>query len=215
MAEYEIIITAEDIANAASYVPVAEKKRVSQGIAFFCCEAAAPTAPESLNGLPTLPFMVQEDRKLRQQFQMGLLADYLGIEYPVEVAVLPGAEGEDAEQPLTHCMAEEEYDRWAGSHVLNQLERLKKSKESGICDKVYDLLYDYKNYENMISVAIRDYMTIQNDPLNRAAEYISKFATEEATQAVMQALMQSKGELNEALNEVDEYKKQKQGDSHE
>ena len=110
MAEYEIVITAEDVKNASTYIPVAEKKSVCSAIAFFCSEAVAPEAGSSAAGLPALPFMVQEDRKLRQQFQMGLLADYLGREYPVEVAVLPGVEGEEDETPLTHCMAEEEYD---------------------------------------------------------------------------------------------------------
>lgn len=213
MPEYSVIITPEDIANARSYVPVGEKKRVSQGIAFFCCEAAAPSAGESAKGIPPLPFMVQEDRKLRQQFQMGLLADYLGKEYPVEVAVIPTPAGEKAEQPLGHCMAEEEYDRWAGSHVVNQLERLKKSKEPGVADMVFDILYDWKNYENMISVAIRDYMEQNNNGLNRAVEYISRFATEEMAQSVMESLMQSKGELTEAINEVEEYKKRKQGEN--
>lgn len=209
MAEYSVIITPEDVAKAKSYIPVGEKKRVSQGIAFFCCEAAAPELPESMKDMPTLPFMVQEDRKLRLQFQMGLLADYLGMEYPEEIAIVPTEDGENAEQPLGHCMAEEEYDRWAASHVVNQLERLKKAKGSEVSDKVFDILYDWKLYESMISAAIRDFMDQRNNSLNRGLEYISKFASEEVAQSMMKSLMQSKEELGEALNEVEAYKKRK------
>ena len=209
MPEYSVNITAEMAEKANSYVPVSEKQMVSRAVAFFCCEAVQPDTPTSMKELPKLTMMVQENRKLRQQFQMGLLADYLGCKYPVEAAVIPGENGESVEQPLPHCMAEEEYDRWASSHVMNQMERLKKSKESGVADKVFDILYDYKNYENMISAAIRDYMEQMNDSFNRVAEYISLFATEEVSQAVMKSLMQSKEEVQEALNEVEEYKKKK------
>lgn len=209
MAEYSVNITPEIVASAKSYVPVSEKQMVSRAVAFFCCEAVQPDGGDSMAELPKLPLMVQENRKLRQQFQMGILADYLGAEYPFEVAEMTDPDGKKQESPLVHCMAEEEYDRWAASHVMNQMERLKKSKESGVADKVFDILYDYKNYENMISVAIRDYMDQMNNGFNRVAQYVSMFASEEMSQAVMKSLMQSKEEVHEALNEVEEYKKKK------
>ena len=212
MAEYSVTITPEAVANAKSYVPVGEKQMVSRAVAFFCCEAIRPDGAESMKELPPLPMMVQENRKLRQQFQMGLLADYLGAEYPLEIAVMTDADGKEQETPLTHCMAEEEYDRWAGSHVMNQLERLKKAKDHDVADKVFDILYDYKNYENMISVAIRDYMEQMNNGFNRVAEYVSLFATEEISQAVIKSLMQSSEDVKEALNEVEEYKKKGEAD---
>lgn len=209
MAEYSINITPEDVAKAHSYVPIAEKKRVSQSIAFFCCEAAAQESADSMKDLPMLPYMVQEDRKLRLQFQMGLLADYFGMEYPEEIAIFPKEDGGTEELPLAHCMAEEEYDRWAGSHVVNQLERLKKAKGTDVSDKVFDILYDWKLYESMISAAIRDFMEQRNNGLNRGMEYISMFASDEVSKAMLQTLTKSKEELNETLNEVEAYKKRK------
>ena len=211
MADYSVLITPEALEHANTYVPVTEKQMVSRAVAFFCCEAVQPDAGDSMREFPKLPMMVQENRKLRQQFQMGLLADYLGAEYPLEVAVIPGEDGKETEQPLPHCMAVEEYDKWASAHVINQLERLKKNRE--VSDIVFDLLYDYKGYENMISVAIRDYMDQMNNGFNRVMEYISLFSTEEAAKAVMQSLMQSKEDVQEALNEVEEYKKKKKGEA--
>lgn len=211
MPDYHITISTDIIKQAKSYVPVSEKQTVSRAIAFFCCEAVQPNMASSMDGLPKLTMMVQENRKLRQQFQMGLLADYLGAEYNVDFVRLPGENGETVEQPLSHCMAEEGYDLWASSHVMNQLERLKKVKEHEVADKVFDILYDYKNYENMISAAIRDYMEQMNNGFNRVAEYISLFATEEVAQAVTKSLMESKEDIREVLDNVEAYKKKKGG----
>ena len=92
-----------------------------------------------------------------------------------------------------------EYDDWAGSHVINQLERLKKDKTKKVSNTVYDLLYDYKAFEGMIFGAIRDELEARNDALHRAAAVLCEITPDMIKNAV--------GEIREAAKNG--------GDAHE
>lgn len=188
MAAYEIEITAEDIKKSATFMSLLDKETLTRSIAQFCVEPVEVTADE----VESLPPMFRENRKLRHQFQMGILATMLGREFELQLVSVRGDESGE-EHRLAWCMDEDVYNSWAGSHVVNQLERLKKGGDKEVANKVFDLLYDYKAIEMMLSGAIRDELEARNDIFNRAMRFLSV----EATRSVMDGLMD--GELQKLI----------------
>lgn len=186
---YEITITEEDILNAATYVGIALKEQFTRAVAVICLE---PVNVE-YDG-QSLPTMVRENKKIKAQYLMGTLATLLGKDYAVQKL----ASGEE----LSGCMDEAEYDAWAGSHVMNQLERLKKSKNAEMVNKLFDMLYDYKAFEIMLNGAIKDELEVRNDVLNRAMEWFSVTAADAAVKEAISGelrdmITKAKGDTNE------------------
>ena len=178
-AEYKVEITADDVMGAITYTSLSMKESLARGIAGFCIEPV-----EVKEGEEALPTMFRENRKLRQQFQMGILATLLGREFELQTVSLRGDESGE-ERKLAWCMDEEEYNAWASSHVMNQLERLKKGKDSEVVNRIFDILYDYKAIELMLSGAIRDELEVHNDIFNRAMQYFTVAATQSAVNSLM------------------------------
>lgn len=188
-----ITITEEDILGAQTYTPLSAKELLTRAIAALCVEPVEVKAEEN----ESLPPMFRENRKLRHQFQMGILATLLRREYPLQkVTYRHSEDGEEHE--LTWCMDEDEYDIWAMSHVMNQLERMKKSGNKTVVNRLFDLLYDYKAIELMLTGAIRDELEAHNDIFNRAMQFFSV----SATQAAMNSLVE--GELRNLLSKEGE-----------
>lgn len=183
-----ITITEEDILGAQTYMPLAAKEMLTRAVAEFCIEPVEIKADET----ETLPPMFRENRKLRHQFQMGILATLLHRDYAMQKVKYQHSE-DGEEHDLTWCMDEDEYDIWAESHVMNQLERLKKTKNSAVVNRLFDLLYDYKAIELMLTGAIRDALEEHNDLFNRAMQFFSVAAT----QAAMNSMVE--GELRNLL----------------
>lgn len=198
----DIVITAEDIAKAMTYIPLTAKEGFARNIAPFCLEPVDVNV--GIDQSFPLPNRVRENRKLAQQYKMGFLAYYLRKDFKTQEAVI--ADGETIE--LTMCMDESEYDLWASSHVFNQLERLKKSKDSAeTANRVFDLLYDYKMMENMLNLAIRDEVEARNDVFNRAAEFFVETMTEDAIKEMMAKQKQDMAAVAEDLEQYAEERK--------
>ena len=187
----EIIITEEDVINANTYIPGADKEEFSRNIAVLCAEPVEVRVGDAELALPN---RARENRRLRQQFQMGILATYLRKDFHYQMVKFNGGE----EAPLAMCMEAGECDEWASSHVFNQLERIKKGKNHEAANKVFDLLYDYKALESMISVAIRDELDAINDPLARIMQYI---VTEASTEALKKAMYDMGAQVEAEMKE--------------
>jgi hypothetical protein len=187
MAEYAITITEKDIMDAGSYVNISTKEQYTRAVAYLCLEPVTVQVDDS----ETLPTMFRENKKIKAQYLMGMLATLL--QRPFESEKLTTGE------ELTGCMAEADYDMWAGSHVMNQLERLKKTKDSELVNKLFDLLYDYKAFELMLTGAIRDELEVRNDPFNRAIQWFSLTAADAAVKEVIGGELRNmiKGDSNE------------------
>lgn len=190
MAEYAITITEQDIMDAVSYVDISSKEKYTRAVAFPCLEPVTVQYDDG-NALPT---MFRENKKIKAQYLMGLLATLL--QRPFESETL--STGEE----LTGCMAEADYNLWASSHVMNQFERLKKTKNSEVVNKLFDLLYDYKAFELMLNGAIKDELEVRNDPLNRAAQWFSYTAADAAFKEAIggelrNMISQAKGDTDE------------------
>ena len=138
MAEYAIVINAEDIAKATVYTDISIKEALARGVAQLCVEPVDVISDDT----EALPPMFRENRKLRAQFQMGILASLLGREYEKQTVIVRGENGSE-ERPLAWCMDEDDYRKCESSHVMNQLERMKKAKVAD-ADRIFDFLYDYK-----------------------------------------------------------------------
>ena len=167
MADYAIEINEQDILNAASYIDIGVKESFTRAIAFLCLEPV-----EVQNDGETLPMMFRENKKIKAQYLMGTLAMLLQKSFTPQ-ALKSG-------EVLEGCMDEADYNLWASSHVMNQLERMKKSRNGELVNKLFDVLYDYKAIEMMLTGAIKDELEVRNDPFNRAMQYFSNAALQSA-----------------------------------
>lgn len=184
-----ITITESDLAKASTYVPIEAKNGIARIVATFCVEP--------VDGTGAVP-VYRENRKLRQMFLMGILAElYLHRDYHIQKVTVDET-GE--EQDVRLLMQLSDYDEWAESHVINQLERLKKDKTKKVSNTVYDLLYDYKLFESMIFGAIRDELEARNDPLRRAAAVLCEITPDmiKATVETIRETAQNGGDSHEA-----------------
>lgn len=178
-----VILTEEDIRAAESYLPIEKKHSLATWMTTFCVERHEHRRADS--PIP-LPPVWKENRMTRQMFLMGVLA-HLYLKKPctwqrVEFEARDGK----TEQDLALLMEVEQYNEWAGSHVVNHLERLKKNK--AVADKVYDLLADYKLFENMLLGAIRDEVSVRNNSGDRLAMTLALQNSDEALREAKAAL---------------------------
>ena len=147
-----IKITREMLLAASDYMPNAEKERWVTDNAAKCFDKLAITADGE-----TMPPMYKVNEGLKRRYLMAAFAkEYMRQGY-----------GGDERDPA--LMAEEEYDRWAGSHVFEQVNRMKHDTE--LRDKCFDLLADYKDLEKRFSSELNSLLTVQNDFVLRQSEY--------------------------------------------
>ena len=172
MADYSITITEKDILDAADYIPISVKEQFTRAVAFICLEPVEVKYDDA-----PLPTMFRENKKIKAQYLMGILATLLQKEFAVQKLT----SGED----LPMCMDETDYDKWATSHVMNQLERLKKCKNQAVVNKLFDMLYDYKAFEMMLTGAIKDEVEVRNDPFNRAMQWFTLSAADAGVKEIV------------------------------
>lgn len=182
MADYAVNITEQDVLDAVDYVEISVKEEFTRAIAFLCLEPV-----EVQNDGDALPTMFRENKKIKAQYLMGTLALMLRKGFDSQKLTT----GEE----MTGCMDEATYNAWASSHVMNQLERLKKCKNASVVNKLFDLLYDYKAIELMLTGAIRDELEVRNDPFNRAMQWFTLSAADAAVKEMVG------GELREMLKQ--------------
>jgi hypothetical protein len=125
-------------------------------------------------GEASVPNRAEEDVLYSRRAAMGVfLRHYLNYEFE-------GWE-EDIALPLNL------YDQWAGSHVFNQLERLKSV--AAVRDKVFDILADYKEFVKLLNNAIYTRINHQNDAVLRFNQMMESSTTPEAFQQAREELV--------------------------
>lgn len=148
----KIEITKEMLTAAQDYVPLEQKEKWVTDNASKCFDRLAITMGEE-----PMPPMYMVNSGLRSRHLMAALAKfYFGKEYEAD-------EADDA------MMSVADYDRWAGGHVLCQLDRWKHDVEAR--DKCYDLLYDFHDLEKRFTAAINGILAVQNDAVMRQSQY--------------------------------------------
>lgn len=170
-----ITITAQDIEQADSYLTIEVKTLLAQAIAGLAIEKVEMVTDTG----EALPPMWKERRGTKELMLMGIFCRaYLKKDFACnQIPVRDAKTGELSETECDYFMTSEAYNEWAGSHVFNQLDKLKKDKS--IADKVYDILDDFHSFRNMVNGEIRDMVDEKNDIVGRLSEYM-KVATLEA-----------------------------------
>ena len=185
----KLILKEENVKNAKSYLPLAEKEAFLDHCSMRCIQRVEVNLNDGGNF--AMPNMFMEDTFVKSRYMMAaFVMFYLGI--PKE-----NVETEDGDEFL---MTVAEYDIWAGSHVMNQLERMKGNAE--MRDKVFDILRDYRDLEKRLSTAVYNAMQVMNDPANRLLQKIQMDTSEQALEA-------QKKNLDDLMSELEKMKKER------
>lgn len=188
--EDTLVLTEETIRDKArSYVPIAEKEAFIRSVSDNCFDRIAIGGG---NG-EEVPPMWKENGFIRQKYLAGALVKlYFGLEYATEAG--------DEWLPT-----DEEYDRIMANCPMNQIERIRKSsKDQGVRDKCYDLIYDFKALERLLSGEIAGMRPAANDLLTRFNRMIEAQTTPEA----FEKLAMSAEELQKAMDELKSHRRQ-------
>lgn len=189
----EIKITEDEILDANDYVNICTKEAITRLFAQLCAERV--DNPNSTR-LQPLPPLYRENRRLRQQMSMGVFAKlYLKKDIKLQTVSIE-SNGKVEKNAVDCCMETAQFDEWSASHVFNQMERLKASKKEGVRNKVFDILYDFKCFENMLFGAIRDELEMRNDFSDRFTKLINMQSSPQTLEEATRVLNAVQTELN-------------------
>ena len=180
------VITEEMIAKATSYLPLADKRAFVEVMAKNCLEEVDVTLEEIAQETTIpLPQLHKEKCGQKQVYLMFyFLTEYLHIDFPND-------------------FGDDEYDYYAGSHIFNQLERF-KSRDAEIKNKVFDILYDFKELKKMLDTEIFNLKESLNDGVERISSSIGLLSTPENVKALNDLLQKTIGEAEGKQKELAE-----------
>lgn len=180
-------ITEDIILNATLYVPIAKKSALARAFAEDCISKVEI----KLNGddaSSILPPRYQENPMMKSLYgMMTLLSEYLHM--------MPT----DDEGNVS--MDADTFDEWGAASIMNQLDRMKSSKNQEIRNRVYDVLDDYREFYRMLGVEISSLLANKNDALSRFMQYFQS----EITPDIVKGLMDN---LTSVAQEAKEYQEQ-------
>lgn len=190
MIEYTVLLTEKDIENAVDYMPLAEKMDFVNLIAERCHDVTELSANRENGDILALPPMYKENTFRKSRYLMGALVGY----YLCKAIECEGG--------VQYYISEYEYDSWAGSHILNQLERMKKTaSRQEIKDKVFDILSDYRDLERRLNAEVSGLLQVRNDPITRYLASVQMASTPENMQEALERLQNAKEELERYTKE--------------
>lgn len=147
-----IIITKEMVMDARDYLENAVKEAWVSENATKCFDRLSITA----DGEPVPPMYIVNEGLKRRYLMAAFAALYMKQDY-------------EAEEKDTSLMTEECFDRWAGGHAFEQLQRMKH--DAVVRDKCYDIVADYRELERRFVAQITGLLAVQNDVVIRQNEY--------------------------------------------
>lgn len=184
MSKY-FVLERDVLVNAKSYMPIAEKIANAKAIAPLCLDDTVPSEQEEVDKkLLILPPVKVENSGTKSLLLMNVLFNYyLNIDLP---------------RDENGAVTTDTYDKYAGGHILNQIERFKSDYE--LKDKIFDLLRDYKEFERLVDVEIYNIRYVENDICNRLDAGLSLFMTPEKVEQLTGEL--KKLAVENAQNEI-------------
>lgn len=185
MGKGKFIITENTINSMRDYVPLEEKKNFLADCAARCFDKLQISADGGTDVI-ALPPMYKKNTLLRQRYIMGaLLSLWFGICY------------EKADEKTDQwLMSEADYDYFSGSHIFNQLDRMKSHvTRPENKDKIFDMLADYRELEKMLNDEIYGLVQCMNDPITRLVASIQATATPENLKEAGDKLKAAKDEI--------------------
>ena len=179
------IITEEIILNADKYIPISTKSVLARTFAEDCI-SEVKISVDNAEGSDVLPPRYQENPKMKSLYgMMTLLSNYLHVLKP------------DENGDITFDASD--FDELGSSCIMNQLDRMKSSKNIDVRNKVYDILDDYREFYRMLGVEIAALVANKNDPLSRFLEYFKMSITPDMVKDVIEA-------FSDSMKEIAEYK---------
>lgn len=180
-------ITEDIILNATLYIPIAKKSALARTFAEDCISKVEI----KLNGddaSSILPPRYQENPMMKSLYgMMTLLTDYLHV-LPTD---------DDGNVSIDAAT----FDEWGEASIMNQIDRMKSSKNQEIRNRVYDILDDYREFYRMLGVEISSILANKNDMLSRFMQYFQS----EITPDLMKGLVDN---LTSVMQEANDYQKQ-------
>ena len=171
-----------DIQRANDYIPLMTKGALAKMIAPACIE---PVKIQADDGTP-LPDRYQENPVNKARGLMGVfIRYYLNIEFD--------GWAEDILIPANI------YDKYAGSHIFSQIEKMKSV--SACRDKIFNILGDYKQFTSMLNGEIFSQLSNANDAVGRMQMAMSTGMSPEALSEAMNALEETARKIEELKGE--------------
>lgn len=168
------IITEEAMKEVNTYLPIRIKTDLVDLVADKCIVPAQITA--SIDGQEMLmPPMYREDSNKKSRYLMGVFVRlYLRGTFNVE------------DEKDVWLMPEDEYDKWAGGHVFNQIERFKQN--SVLKNTCFDMISDYKDFEKRLNVEIYSLLNAMNDDVSRQLAVMQASVTPDSVEGLLEQI---------------------------
>ena len=184
MAQERFEITDEMINKATDYIPLINKIAIAKTFAQNCIQPVEISVQKiQSDETLTLPEMYEDDTMAKQiNLMYILLTEYLLVK-------------------VNDDFSAEDYDKFAKSHPMNQLERF-KSKDTNLKNKVFDLLYDVKVLKKLIDKEIFNLNSAHNDTLESFLAGITLLSNPENIQKIVTELQKVTAQVQDKQAEV-------------
>lgn len=175
MSERRFELTEDMMRKAESYLSLSAKEAIVQTVLPGCVkrifdydyEKDAYQTKE--DDLPTTMPMYGEDTAFKSRVVMGtVLHFYLGIDIGENLSIEPDV-----------------YDLYAGSHIMNQIERFKANPE--LKSKSFDMLADIRDFEKRLNCAVYSLLQLKNDVGGRVLNALGVMMSQDALENVIRA----------------------------
>jgi hypothetical protein len=164
-------VTDEMMKNAASYIPLEEKEALAGLIAQLCVvPCTIDETDESENDIFAIPAppMYRENTMEKTLCLTGCFLKFY-LKQNVEAMNIPV----------------EEYNGWAGTHLMNQIERYKGTPYKM---KAFDMLSDFRDLEKRVNCAIYARLNQRNDPCRRLLAAMMVMSSEDGLKEAQQLI---------------------------
>lgn len=172
-------IEEEHVMNAETYVPLMQKTAFVNYVAERCFDRVEIRI-SSGDDVKTPPYF-KDSPERKARYMMGAL---------LKLYLKAGFEPVEGDEWL---MSADDYDRWAGGHIFNQIERMKGNAKTR--DRAFDLLADFRALEKMLNTEVYSMLQVMNDPVTRFMRILEMQATPDALAAQLSELKKVQGEL--------------------
>ena len=175
MSERRFELTEDMMRNAKSYLSLTAKEAIVQTVLPGCVKRIFDYDYEkneyrsAEDDLPTTMPMYGEDTAFKSRVVMGtVLHFYLGIDIGENLSIEPDV-----------------YDLYAGSHIMNQIERFKANPE--LKSKSFDMLADIRDFEKRLNCAVYSLLQLKNDVGGRVLNALGVMMSQDALENVIRA----------------------------
>lgn len=189
----KIVITKEKLMQMPDYVPLLEKMQFVKEAADLCFDRVELKIDGGLDSMP-MPPLYKENTAIKSRVLMAAYAKlYLREAF------------ESEKNPW--IMSTPDFDRFAASHIMNQIERLKRY-DGEVRDKAFDVVADMRDLEKRLNTEIYGLTQVMNEPVTRIIMALQQQTTPEA---VIGALNELKDAQKAFADYMESRKKQPEG----